>query len=67
MASATRAGIARARSLLRHGVELGEEVLQIPHLALVGVGGSAGTWLSVVAEVSTTAIEAGRRCLKGSW
>jgi hypothetical protein len=64
-APAARAGI--ARSLLHHGVELGEEVLQIPHLTLTGVEDSTGAWLSVVAEVSTTTIKAGRRCSKGSW
>jgi hypothetical protein len=32
-------------TLFVHRVEIGEEVLQIPHLTLAGVGGSAGTQL----------------------
>jgi hypothetical protein len=61
--------------LLNHGVELGEEVLQNPHLALAGVGGSADTqllsaWHNVVGggfnDDHQSMEGGGGRCSKGS-
>lgn len=50
--------------LLRHGVELGEEVLQIPHLALAGVGG-CGRLLGARRGVVGGGLDDGHRSRKG--